>query len=145
MWCSVQFCSLSLELHGRRWPPHEPSCFSPCQASCSRQLCFLSHTLKIISCTIDDSRGYIQHDTFTEPTAEVVLPSRHPLVIILVDDMSETALSSRQRHASDNFALMLRETDASLGETWADHIFPNRTSCCPEGRGKHRSVGAVRH
>ena len=36
VWRAV--CSRSLELRVRRWTPHEPSCFSPCQASCSRQL-----------------------------------------------------------------------------------------------------------
>ena len=51
-----------------RWPPHEPSCIiSPCQASCSPQLFHSFQTAKRISCTIDDSRGYTQHDTFTEP------------------------------------------------------------------------------
>ena len=60
--------SLFLQLHARRWPPDEPCCFSPRQASCcSRQLFSSSHKAKRISRTIDDSRGYIQHDTFTEP------------------------------------------------------------------------------
>ena len=31
VWRAV--CSRSLELHARRWPPHEPSGFSPCQES----------------------------------------------------------------------------------------------------------------
>ena len=37
-------CSRSLERHTRRWPSWEPSCFSPCQASSSRQLFSLIHT-----------------------------------------------------------------------------------------------------
>ena len=53
--CGV-VCSRSLELHVRRWPPHERSCFSPCQASCSQQLFSLSHTTTRISCTVIDSR-----------------------------------------------------------------------------------------
>ena len=40
--CAV--CSRSLGLHVRRWPPHEPSFFSPCQASCSRQFFSLFRT-----------------------------------------------------------------------------------------------------
>ena len=56
-------CSRSLELHARRWPPYEPSCFSPCQACCSRLLFSLSHTAKRILCTIDDSRGLSQSRT----------------------------------------------------------------------------------
>ena len=38
----------------------------PCQASCSWQLFSLSHTAKRSPCSIDDSRGDIQHDIFTE-------------------------------------------------------------------------------
>ena len=44
------------------WPLHEPSCFSQCQARCSRQLFSLSRTAKRISCNIVYSCGYVQHD-----------------------------------------------------------------------------------
>ena len=63
----VMFGRCGLELHVRRWPPHKPFCFRPCHASCSRQFFSLSQAAKRISCTIDDSRGYTQHDIFTEP------------------------------------------------------------------------------
>ena len=65
VWRAV--CSRSLGLHVRRWPPHEPSCFIPCHASCSRQLCSLSRTANRLSCTIVDQCGCAPHDTFTEP------------------------------------------------------------------------------
>ena len=60
-------CSRSLGLHARRWLLYDPCCFSPGRASCSRQLCSCSHTAETNSCTIDDSRDCIQHDTFIVP------------------------------------------------------------------------------
>ena len=65
VWRAV--CSCSLELHIRRWPPHEPSFFCPCQASCSRQLLFffcLAQQNEFLAPSLTHAEC-VQHDTRT--------------------------------------------------------------------------------
>ena len=89
----------------------EPSCSSPCQASCSRQLFSLSQTTKRIPCTIDDSRGHIQQAIFTEPDMFPYNFMFHRFVVFASQFASRSCGHSINFSASVNHAFVLIKSD----------------------------------